>query len=680
MPSRFSALLASSRLNPSSSTSSSSSPVADPPHQPHLTLSQLHIGDQYQASRALEGRAGPLSGEAGERRGGQGQGSLVEEGRADFSSPPSSTTIEHEHDEERGPESRRFSLAMSEDAEIPQLDEAGGAGSGRWPSSPELQRYQHRGQYTDAPSGVYGVRSRQPTYQTLDALLAASSAASSSVYPSYGVQQQQPPQHDIGIGGDFSFASSFGLAEEGSPTAAPEDVSPVSPGAVSLFEQQEYFSPALSTADVGAASLFGPAPAHQPTQQQHPYQYKQSQAYLPFPSSTTSSSAAATAPIPLSRSTAVPVNAFLPPSHRETVSESPYQPFGFSPSSFTYQAPSSAPAAYNSQPHSLTGAFLSPQTAGGSGMSSRSTFDSSTSPMFSTLSASSIPPAASAPLAFATPTPGAAPSNSTYSHFGPGFLTSYRRASYAPSSGSLYSPALQNATPPSPPRSSGSVLAGAFAFGPSPLVGASAAAGLPIFSDTPPSPRETLFSSGSPPEARRGFAPASEPSSSSTSRPYPPITSSSPSSSSISKRKKRSSSAAASFLDDAYDPAYDEEASSRSRPISPITGKPTKLIAKRAWPPKDAAKRVYKCEVEGCGKSFGRPSARDTHMRSPVMSNLKRHMIVHPTVDFRSVTVHDLPLIKWVDDPDDPDGAGGRLEWIDELPVGEGEGEKEMMD
>lgn len=52
------------------------------------------------------------------------------------------------------------------------------------------------------------------------------------------------------------------------------------------------------------------------------------------------------------------------------------------------------------------------------------------------------------------------------------------------------------------------------------------------------------------------------------------------------------------------------------RPISPITGKPTKIISKRQWPPKDAAKRIYSCPFEDCDKTFGRPSARETHIRS----------------------------------------------------------------
>ncbi|BGP49243.1 hypothetical protein JCM10450v2_005126 [Rhodotorula kratochvilovae] len=148
--------------------------------------------------------------------------------------------------------------------------------------------------------------------------------------------------------------------------------------------------------------------------------------------------------------------------------------------------------------------------------------------------------------------------------------------------------------------------------------------------------------------------------------------------------KRRSSVA----LDPDYDPSPASSSSAGAaagRPISPITGKPVKVISKRGWPPKDAHKRVYQCEIDGCGKTFGRPSARDTHMRShsgdkpfecpipsclrkfSVFSNLKRHMIVHPTVDFRHVTVHDLPHIHFVPDAPgaEPTTEGGRLEWLD---------------
>ncbi|GAA5868725.1 hypothetical protein JCM3774_003638 [Rhodotorula dairenensis] len=130
--------------------------------------------------------------------------------------------------------------------------------------------------------------------------------------------------------------------------------------------------------------------------------------------------------------------------------------------------------------------------------------------------------------------------------------------------------------------------------------------------------------------------------------------------------------------------------------ISPITGQPVKPIAKRVFPPRDAHKRKFVCDFEGCGKTFGRPSARNTHMRShsgqkpftcpiphcarsfSVFSNLKRHMVVHPTVDFHHVTVHDLPLMRWVPCAKGatPTGGGssameqsegGRLEWIEEI-------------
>ncbi|KAL8290165.1 hypothetical protein RQP46_003104 [Phenoliferia psychrophenolica] len=106
-------------------------------------------------------------------------------------------------------------------------------------------------------------------------------------------------------------------------------------------------------------------------------------------------------------------------------------------------------------------------------------------------------------------------------------------------------------------------------------------------------------------------------------------------------------------------PAFDE------RRISPITGLPTKILSKRSYPPKDAARRRFFCTSPGCTKSFGRPSARETHLRThngvkpftcpvpdcartfSVFSNLKRHMIVHPGIDFRGMKVHDLPHLVW---------------------------------
>lgn len=93
----------------------------------------------------------------------------------------------------------------------------------------------------------------------------------------------------------------------------------------------------------------------------------------------------------------------------------------------------------------------------------------------------------------------------------------------------------------------------------------------------------------------------------------------------------------------------------------------------------DMAKRVYTCPFEGCDRIFGRPSARETHIRShngiqpftcpicarpfSVFSNLKRHMIVHPTVDFRSVSVGDLPHIHCRETE-----VGPILEWDDQEP------------
>jgi len=111
----------------------------------------------------------------------------------------------------------------------------------------------------------------------------------------------------------------------------------------------------------------------------------------------------------------------------------------------------------------------------------------------------------------------------------------------------------------------------------------------------------------------------------------------------MAQHAQRRISRARDDLDPDYEPSPPPEAhpklhSSSSRPISPITGKPVKKISKRGWPPKDAHKRVFVCEVVGCGKkcaslssfplrpragltprslpAVGRPSARDTHMRS----------------------------------------------------------------
>ena len=46
-----------------------------------------------------------------------------------------------------------------------------------------------------------------------------------------------------------------------------------------------------------------------------------------------------------------------------------------------------------------------------------------------------------------------------------------------------------------------------------------------------------------------------------------------------------------------------EEIDELGRTMSKITGQPKRVLAKRAFPPKDAARRVYECGLEGCSKS-----------------------------------------------------------------------------
>ena len=77
---------------------------------------------------------------------------------------------------------------------------------------------------------------------------------------------------------------------------------------------------------------------------------------------------------------------------------------------------------------------------------------------------------------------------------------------------------------------------------------------------------------------------------SSSSPPATPVTPS------TNKKKKRRTSRAPTS------PSPDSSASPEPR-ISPITGKPTKPIAKRQYPPKDQSKRIYYCPFEGCKKS-----------------------------------------------------------------------------
>ena len=73
----------------------------------------------------------------------------------------------------------------------------------------------------------------------------------------------------------------------------------------------------------------------------------------------------------------------------------------------------------------------------------------------------------------------------------------------------------------------------------------------------------------------------------------PPATPVTPS---TNKKKKRRTSRAPTS------PSPDPSISPESR-ISPITGKPTKQIAKRQYPPKDQSKRIYYCPFEGCKKN-----------------------------------------------------------------------------
>ena len=80
------------------------------------------------------------------------------------------------------------------------------------------------------------------------------------------------------------------------------------------------------------------------------------------------------------------------------------------------------------------------------------------------------------------------------------------------------------------------------------------------------------------------------PSSSSDARPRPPPPPPPQNSSSRSKRRGSGGGGGAEFLD-------------RPPRISPITGQPVKAIAKRVYPPRDAHKRRFVCEVEGCGKT-----------------------------------------------------------------------------
>lgn len=78
-------------------------------------------------------------------------------------------------------------------------------------------------------------------------------------------------------------------------------------------------------------------------------------------------------------------------------------------------------------------------------------------------------------------------------------------------------------------------------------------------------------------------------------------------------KKRRSSASASSALDPDWTPSSPPtRASSTYRKVhagrvSPITGKPVKVISPRRWPPKDQHKRIYACEFPGCDKSCELP-------------------------------------------------------------------------
>ncbi|GAA5875175.1 hypothetical protein JCM1840_007272 [Sporobolomyces johnsonii] len=298
---------------------------------------------------------------------------------------------------------------------------------------------------------------------------------------------------------------------------------------------------------------------------------------------------------------------------------------------------------------------------------------------------SSSAPATFSELSLADPSGSFLPSSASASSLGrfPRFRAS---STSRPIQRGFRPPAFQTselgAAPPSPPMASTSLLSPMLERFP-PLAHPQPS---PMSIMSSPSPELELEHEALPTPPRQLGSPASPslpfvagPSSSSLIDLPPPI----------SKKPRRPSGRKRAVSDSASSPGSGE------RPISPITGKPTKVIAKRGWPPKDAAKRTYFCEIPGCGKSFGRPSALSTHMRShdgvkpftcpipacsrpfSVFSNLKRHMIVHPSVDFRHVNVGELAQIRWVEDPNDPGGEGGRLEWIDApvVPLREGDDE-----
>ncbi|GAA5976037.1 hypothetical protein JCM11641_003265 [Rhodosporidiobolus odoratus] len=575
-----------------------------------------------------------------------------------------------------------------------------GEGAGDWyaPTEPTHQHSQIDYRQSQSQAGGFDTLlfSSTPWTSTGQPQLSHLRTVSSLLDPA--VVNNPSTSSSTGIGGDFTFASAFdspssALAVSGdyetySPyepeqVIDPISISPISP--ISPFEAQTegrgYFAPFPASAPGegvfaggGGYRLSEPIPlAHAGTQGARSALGVQ----VPPPLMASSSFGS------FSRGSAGQA------CHQPTAEPSSlYQPFAFSSSAPT--ASSACPPGYSSSlfPSSTQPSF--PTLAAPSAPIEPQSSEMARYPSFGTFSSSAgrqqdffpSPPLSAAPLV---------------DYLG------YRRHSAAPAfpSHPPYRGAFASTSvvPPSPPSSRSSLLAGAFLPEPSPpgpAVASPAVAAAYGVGNTAtqarfagaPSPSSPLATSSFPPfsASSAGFLP---------SPPSAPLTSPRTSAHGTSaagkapKSRRRGSSSAKSRSPGEGGGEDDEEYQEkmRNRPISPITGKPTKIIAKRGWPPKDAHKRVYLCEVEGCGKSFGRPSARDTHARShsgvkpfvcpipscarafTVFSNLKRHLGIHPTVDFRQVSVHDLPLIRWVDDPNEPEG--GRLEWIDEaLPGG----------
>lgn len=171
-----------------------------------------------------------------------------------------------------------------------------------------------------------------------------------------------------------------------------------------------------------------------------------------------------------------------------------------------------------------------------------------------------------------------------------------------------------------------------------------------VASETMALPTPPPLPESSPPSSarRRPQKPSKRRHSSSSSSSLSP---SSPASSIAHSPRTREVPAALDTSTDAidHDSAHVAAAADdHARKISPITGKPTRTIAKRSWPPKDAALRRFACPIVDCDKTcasclsttqslfnlltfcssflsvdptdygfpVGRPSALNTHMRT----------------------------------------------------------------